>query len=700
MGKIIILDENTANKIAAGEVIERPASVIKELVENSIDAGSTKISVEIKNGGISYIKISDNGSGILKDDVRLAFERHGTSKIVSADDIQNVITMGFRGEALASIAAVADVTMTTATKNEPVGTFINVKAGKVTDETDAGCPTGTVIVIRDLFFNTPARYKFLKSDSTEARYINDIMTRIALARPDISFTLTDTGKEVFRTPGDNSVTGAVYSVYGKEISRSITEVNYKDEYCEISGYCGKADIASGNRNRQSFYVNKRYIKSKILTTALEQAYKTLLMKNRYPFAVLYVNVNCELVDVNVHPTKTEVRFSDEQALFRSVYHAVSNAVIQGSYRTGILNVNEAGDRDKKPDISHIKTGSTVIKENTSAVNTYGKKHDGLSSDIKNIRPYNQTPITPIQTGCSGGSENKRKRTDLNGINSTMSIQELNYSNVVKPLNMVSAVATTPETDCADADISIEKEELKKAVNKDQGLLGETSVYTKEQNINIPGNENRRTADNDYEPELSGINSLVLNYKIIGSVFDTYIIIQQGDNLYMIDQHAAHERTIYEKLLTRVRDGKKTAAQILLNPQIVDLSDEDMSLLETYRQELEYAGYLFEDFGGNTVILREVPYMAVDDSPKEMFIDAVNILDKSKGMDIPSVRDELLYGIACKAAVKANKKLSDQEIEALINELVDLHEPKTCPHGRPLYITVNKKDLEKMFKRIV
>lgn len=641
MGNIIILDENTANKIAAGEVIERPASVVKESVENSIDAGATKITVEIENGGVSYMRITDNGSGIQKDDVRMAFERHGTSKIRSSDDIRTIVTMGFRGEALASIAAVADVTLTSANKADPGGSMIRVRGGKILEHGDAGCPIGTVLTVKDLFFNTPARFKFLKSNSTESRYINDILTRIALARPDISFTLTDSGKEVFRTPGDNNGKSAIYATYGKEITDAIVEVNYKDEYAKVTGYCGKAEIASGNRNRQSFFVNNRYVKSKVFTSALEQAYKTLLMKNRYPFAVLYLDINYELVDVNVHPAKTEVRFSDEQALFRTIYHAVSNALMSGtrSY-TGYTDISEIVHREKKrePEV-----------------------------------PKRQSVITP--------SENDRK-TPWTDTEAPKTIQP------TEPLKKIEPKKVEPKPENIDMRQKIESLSGKPKTGEDCAEF----VIQEELPENPP-----KAVD---PPELTGIQALAFGYKIIGSPFDTYIIIQQGDNLYIIDQHAAHEKTIYEKLISLIREGGKAATQILLNPQTVDLADNDMNIVEAYKSELNTAGYIFDDFGDNTLLLREIPYAAGDVPPKELFIDAINILEKSKGTNNPAVKEELVYDMACKAAIKANKRLTEPEITALVSGLIKLQNPDTCPHGRPVYITMNKKDFEKMFKRIL
>ncbi|HBN84456.1 MAG TPA: DNA mismatch repair endonuclease MutL, partial [Clostridiales bacterium] len=364
MGNIIILDENTANQIAAGEVIERPASVIKELVENSVDAGATKITVEIKNGGVSYMRVTDNGSGIQKDDVALAFERHGTGKIRTSDDIRTISTMGFRGEALPSIASVAEVVLTTANKADPGGTMITVRGGRIEEQSDMGCPLGTVITVKDLFFNTPARFKFLRSDTTEARYIHDILVRTALAHPDVSFTYIDSGKEVFRTPGDDNIKSAIYATYGKEIADALFEVSYKDEYASVTGFVGNAQIAAGNRNRQSFFVNKRYVKSKVFVAAVEQAYKTFLMKNRYPFAVLYLDINYEAVDVNVHPAKTEVRFSDEQALFRTIYHGTSNALMSKTQRhTGSKQISDIIHREIKKEALPERHQSDITRPN-------------------------------------------------------------------------------------------------------------------------------------------------------------------------------------------------------------------------------------------------------------------------------------------------------------------------------------------------
>ncbi|MGI6562942.1 MAG: DNA mismatch repair endonuclease MutL [Clostridia bacterium] len=666
MGNIIILDENTANKIAAGEVIERPASVIKELVENSIDAGSTKITVEIENGGISFMRVTDNGSGILKDDVALAFERHGTGKIRTAEDIHTIVTLGFRGEALPSIAAVSDTVLTTYNKADATGSVIRVQGGKIMEHGDAGCPVGTTVTVRNLFYNTPARYKFLRSDSTESRYIHDILTRIALARPDISFTYIESGKEMFRTPGDNNQKSVIFAVYGKEIADALLPVSYKDEYAKITGFVGKEHIAAGNRNRQSFFVNGRYVKSKIFTSALEQAYKTVLMKNRYPFAVLNLEINVELVDVNVHPAKTEVRFSDEQALFRTVYHAVNNALMSKTHGLDLgTSISEFIKKEA------VRKPAPPVRQSEIVPKDHPKEKEFFEKLPEIPEPKQGKALFPVE-------EKKQKE------------EEDKSSEAFIPIQRKQDTLNREE----------KKEEQKFEPYKKEGVsdIPKTeevpSLYKTEKTVqkNLPEKEEPK--------ELTGIRTLVFGYKIAGTAFDTYIFVQQGDNLYIIDQHAAHEKILYERLMERIRAGDKAAGQILLKPLTLDLTDEDMNLIEEYKEELNAAGYLFEEFGAKTVILREIPYAAGNVPPKDLFIDAINILDKSKGMNRLALKEELIYDMACKAAVKANKELKEPEIKSLVSSLIKLENPDTCPHGRPVYIIVPKKEFEKMFKRIV
>jgi len=595
MGKIIILDENTSNKIAAGEVIERPASVVKELVENSIDAGAGNINVEIRNGGISFIRVSDNGCGIEEDDAVIAFERHATSKIRSASDLESISTMGFRGEALASIAAVSKVELTSRVNASDSGIYLEVQGGVVKEVRQAGCSAGTTFIIRDLFYNTPARYKFLKRNATEAGYVSDIMGRIAIGNPKVSFTLTSNDSAVMHTPGNGDLLSAIFSVYGKDAVKNIHKIEYRDEDMRIFGYAGSPEAARSNRNQQSVYLNGRYVRSRIVTSAVDEAYKTFLMKNRYALVVLCIETNPVLVDVNVHPTKMEVRFSDEQRVFRSVYHAVNNAISSGtgirtpefSYRPGI---QDPPAKDGIREDSNCKPGESGVESNAAS---------------------------------AGGGK-------------------------------------------------------KQAAGEDQGSIFEKSYPSRN---NILKKENN------------------IDGRFIGQVFSTYIILEQGEDMLIVDQHAMHERLIYERLKKGMANAEPME-QMLLAPVSVELTQQELVFIRDNVEFFRRIGFVFEDFGSNSVLLRSVPAAGNFESVKAAFIQAVDRAMDSSGREGIDAADEVLYTIACKAAVKANMKLDELEVRNLLREISGLDNPYTCPHGRPSVLRLTKQELEKMFKRIV
>lgn len=606
MGKIIILDENTSNKIAAGEVVERPASVVKELVENSLDAGASSITVEVKNGGISYIKVMDNGSGMEEDDVGIAFERHSTSKIRSADDIESISSMGFRGEALASIAAVSAVQMVTRTKDKVHGTSIEIQGGNIIEIRPTGCPAGTTITVKNLFYNTPARFKFLKKDTTEAGYISDVLSRIALGNPDVSFKLTSNGSNILHTPGNNDYLSVIFSVYGKDTAMNVYEVKYEDAKIKISGYVGKPEIARSNRNHQTIFINKRLIRSKMMASAIDEAYSTFLMKNKFAFSALNLEINPALVDVNVHPSKMEVKFSNEQEIFRAVYNAVQNALLSQS---------------------QIRTMQT----------SPGSKNPFVFDSAKKVE-YNQQSISFGKS--SGMAEISLVRES--GINEK--------SNEVQKYDKSPIVAGDT---CADTRI-IESED--------------TSI------------------------------NLLKDARTIGQAFNTYILLQLEDQLIMIDQHAAHERIIYEDLKKRYND-RVSISQTLLSTFVFELTHREIEFLEEEKQFFSSLGFDYEAFGNNSIILRNAP-LSVQDRVREIFLELLDFFITSGRTDRNAVTDEALYRIACKAAIKANKKLDETEVKALLEKLSELENPYTCPHGRPSAIKMSKHELEKLFKRIV
>ena len=557
MGKIIVLDENTAAKIAAGEVIERPSSVVKELVENSIDASADNITVEIKNGGIKLIKVTDNGTGIHEDDVEMAFERHGTSKIRNADDLNSIKTMGFRGEALASISAVSNVEMRTRISSKDIGVWIVVSGGNVKEIKQSGCPVGTTLAVKDLFFNTPARYKFLKKDSTEAGHISDIVNKTALANPGISFRLINNGTIVLHTPGNNDLLSAIFSVYGKEISKQVVEVDYKDEKVKISGYVGKPDLSRSNRNHQTFFINNRYIKSKVLFSAVDQAYRTFLMKNRYAFVVLNIEINPQYVDVNVHPSKMEVRFSDEQHIFRALYHAIQNAI----------------------------TGKSLIK----TIEFEEKSKVDLNQHKKSIEN-----VYPTKTLF----EKKLKTKEMN-----------------------------PTYDNSIRNIFEPRSESNKIKNKDGAPI---MVNKPEKQKESPDNLSTDRKEMVFPDDI----------KIIGQIFSTYIIIQSEDKLILIDQHAVHERIMFEKL-KKSYYSNQSFSQILINPIVVEMTHQEIKKIEEEKDFFKKIGFKYESFGNNSIIIREVPALE-EMSVKESFLKIVDHVMSSERRD-----ENELAGLASK-----------------------------------------------------
>lgn len=712
MGKIIILDENTANKIAAGEVVERPASVIKELVENSIDAGATNISAEIRNGGISFIRITDNGCGISEDDAEMAFERHATSKIRRADDLESITSMGFRGEALASIAAVSKVQLTTRVSDSVQGVSITVQGGCVTEKRPAGCPVGTSIAVRELFFNTPARYKFLKKDTTEAGYIIDIISRIALSHPEISFTLVNTGSKVLHTPGNGDLKSAVFSVYGAETARNLLEVDYRDEHFRIKGFVGKAEIARSNRNHQSIYINKRYVKNKTITSAIDAAFSTFLMKNKYPFVLLDIEVNPSNVDVNVHPSKMEVKFSNDQEVFRAVYHAVNNALLSQSAVRTLPDAGRSGDIFKFTDSS--RAGDTKQQQESIKLSEIKrppestKPPDSTKHSENKIQPESiKNPYTAKAPGneknlySANASYNSRAQYSAKPSGSSYSRQEFEW--VRKELDKKREAAISGDSLKNSNEVSIDEtgNGIFTGKSEDYPVVAERRPPEKDTAGAMP--ENTKTVPASEPDEASGAkradHDLFTNTRIVGQAFSTYILLEGEDELYLLDQHAAHERIRYEEL-KKSYENDQPFSQMLLSVVHVDLTSSEYQFALGEYDFFEKLGYSFESFGANSIILRSVPFADDGTDIREGFLDILNFVMSESSGDKKSIADEALYRMACKSAVKANKRLDTREIEALLDSLSSLENPFTCPHGRPAILKLRRYELEKLFKRIV
>ena len=669
MGSIVLLDDLTINQIAAGEVIERPANVVKELVENSIDAGATSINVEIENGGISLIRITDNGKGIAADDVEIAFERHATSKIRSAKDLIKVSTMGFRGEALASIAAIAKVELVTKTKDAEMGTRIIVEGGDVVLKEECGAPNGTTITVRELFFNTPVRYKFLKKDFTEGGYIETALERISLINPGISFRLISNKKQILQTSGNRDMKTVVFNIFGKDVSQNIVDLNFEYEGIEVTGVAGKPEIARSNRSNQLFYVNGRYIKDKTLSAATEEAYRTLVPQGKFCFCIVNVNMNPEMVDVNVHPAKLEVRFTEEGKVFKAVYHAVRNALLGND-----LVKDES--TDEKP----------IVRENTVTNETPVKK--GLFEIFR------------------GGKSNEKKEEE----NTNLRTMDIEVTKKENDDTFISKMMTRDRQENTGAS----KEHL-----DDKDTVSELTVREQTNDYNVNDEENVAATNNKIKDIVDAYNEKesseqkqvpmfyeqdfiekveLPEYQILGVAFNTYILLQLDDDIYILDQHAAHERVLYEKVKQNFyKDGGKEV-QMLLLPDVIDLPKKDMRLVHDNLKLFEQSGFDIEEFGENTIKINGVPVICYEMDTKDLFLDIIDGLDITNRTNKQDIEEKFISTVACKAAVKANMYLDEREIRGLLDELLLLENPFTCPHGRPTAIRITKTEIEKKFGR--
>ena len=721
MGNIVVLDDLTINKIAAGEVIERPASVIKEMVENSIDAGANNITVEIKNGGISYIRVTDNGKGIPEDDLEIAFERHATSKIRNADDLASVTSMGFRGEALASIAAIARVELTSKTAEQQNGYKVIVEGGNVLDKSEAGSPVGTSIIVSNLFYNTPVRYKFLKKDFTESGYIEDVITRIALVHPEIAIKLINTGKTIIQTNGNGDLKTVIYSIYGKDIAEALIETDYTYEDMHIYGVIGKPEIARSNRSNQIFFVNKRYIKDKSLTSAAEKAYKGMIPIGKFSFLVLNVDMNPGKVDVNVHPAKLEVRFEDESVVFKAVYHAIKDALLKSelvadTYQSTSETRAESGlfgnrqattienvSANKISNTSELNKSQEILRklqemkeklkqeipvQNTNSEENknievykepqYEEKQEETIQIEETTSEYNEKNPSTIEKM----SEQEQEPTqEVNHVKEVQKIEEEN-KNIIE--DIVNSRIEEKNTDFNEMYLKLfgtrpiqESEPKAESLTnnaKDIATIGNTSMFDNIEEYKKPA------------------------YKFIGIVFNTYIIIEIDKEMYIIDQHAAHERILYEKVKANYYNEEVKDSQLMLLPDIITLSHKEMEIAKDNMEMFRKAGFMIEEFGENTIKLTGLPEMCLDLETKEMFLETLDEINSISRTAKQEIEEKFIATIACKAAVKANMALTKEEVDSLMEKLLALPNPFTCPHGRPTAIKMSKSDIEKKFAR--
>ena len=893
MGNIVLLDDLTINKIAAGEVIERPASVVKEMLENSIDAGAKNITVEIKNGGISLIKIIDDGVGIAEDDMEIAFERHATSKIRKAEDLESIKSMGFRGEALASIAAISKVEMVSKKENDEVGHKIVVEGGKTVEFTEEARSVGTTITVRNLFYNTPVRYKFLKKDYTEAGYIEDAVTRIALVNKNVAIKLISNGKTIIQTNGNGDLKTLIYSIYGKDIAAEVIELDYEYEGIKVSGVIGKPVIARANRSNQLFFLNGRYIKDKNLSAAADQAYKGMIPIGRYGFIILNLEMDPKLVDVNVHPAKLEVRFEEESKVFKAVYHAIksslakselvenvekenssqNDAEINENNETNIeTNIDKNIDKNSnnkinvEDDLSNFsmknshekKSGGIaglfhkIIKEPEETVEELSNNHleeifkyrQGLKNDKssnENIREFDSNNVDNFEENNLKISENDEiekedilnkkieiaKTINDNEISKKISLgntfissntKELDVNNVnelikdatTKMLSIKMAekqptqIVNTEEIRNEEFD-KTQKIDLSSHNSIQDTVVAEENLNSLPQNTIVLNNNEKNelskeninniqekdalndinnekiNSDNDefskiaeklMEARLSSDNTQMIDtgrvrealkeenfetnpefdkmykktfgvdpfsvrkekelekleqekinasgdfsypaenmnvfeekedypeisYKFIGIVFSTYIIIEIKNEMYIIDQHAAHERIMYEKVKANYYSEDEKDEQLLLLPDVISLTHKEMAIAKENVEMFAKAGFTFEEFGDNTIKLVTVPGMCEELNTKQLFLDILDEIDTVAVTARQEKEDKFIATVACKAAVKAKMKLDEKEVKSLMNKLLELPNPFTCPHGRPTAIKMTKYDLEKKFSR--
>ena len=853
MGNIVLLDDLTINKIAAGEVIERPASVVKEMVENSIDAGAKNITVEIKNGGISLIKITDDGHGISQDDMEIAFERHATSKIRKAEDLEEIRTMGFRGEALASIAAISKVEMISKKQDTDMAYKIVVEGGKTLEFTEAARSVGTTITVQNLFYNTPVRYKFLKKDYTEAGYIEDAVTRIALINRDVAIKLISNGKTVVQTNGNGDLKTVIYSIYGKDVAAEIIEVNYTYEDMKVTGVIGKPVIARGNRGNQLFFLNGRYIKDKNLTAAADQAYKGMIPVGRYGFIVLNLDINPKLVDVNVHPAKLEVRFEEETKVFKAIYHAIKTNLARSELVANVekenstfINPNVLQSTTKLPSQNKSIKAQKVETSNQEVSNNIleqeHKNDAGISGLFKKIikeptetqEEINNNALEEIFKFRNNLEKESDKKEELKNENNlakddSNKTQELKENDEVKSNKNISLAEDGAEfnnenaktindndlhknvalgntlisSDTKELDVNEANELIKKAsqetattTKEDLNNLPQQTIVLKESvqkkvendedvtNTKETTNNEKAEADNtiddfdnagDFsklfeskldldntqsidtnkvrealkeekfeenpefdqmykktfgvdpfsvrkEKELEEIEKEKLNasndfsyvsenmnvfedegietisYKFLGIAFSTYIIIEIKNEMYIIDQHAAHERIMYEKIKSNYYSEEEKDEQFLLLPDVISLTHKEMSIAKENIEMFSKAGFSFEEFGDNTIKLMSVPSMCEQLNTKQLFLDILDEIDTVAVTARQEKEDKFIATVACKTAVKAKMKLDEKEVENLMAKLLELPNPFTCPHGRPTAIKMTKYDLEKKFSR--
>lgn len=739
---IHVLDQDTINKIAAGEVIERPMAVVKELIENAIDAGANSITVEIKDGGKSLIRITDNGSGIEEEDIELAFTPHATSKIHQVQDLLSVSTLGFRGEALASIASVSQLEMLTKTRSAFNGYRYVIDGGSEKKPESIGCPDGTTFLVRNLFYNTPARLKFLKTSQTEAGYISGVIERMALSHPEISFRFINQNQLKLHTSGNGNLKDVIYNIYGRDIASNLLSIDVEKDNCHAAGFIGKPVISRGNRSYINYFINGRYIKSNIVHRAIEEAYSSFMMQHKYPFTVIHFTIDPSLIDVNVHPQKMEIRFTNEKELYKDIHDAVSETLRHREFIPEVTFGKEEKKVFKSSAVSSLKNSTENVPpkdtqaENTQAGNTRTENTQAENSQIENAQ-LNNTQLNNIQLKStqlentlsentqpeSTLAENTHSEKILNNYQKDYSKYNKNEAadNAVKTGNNITTEAAKPESNTnpesskigrvslripteeernrlfgrtANNNISAENTKDAGTINGADGFHENAAYNTKQEPLNVHNVKQESLFEtNIMSPQAAK------DIKIIGQVFSTYWILQYDDSMFMIDQHAAHEKVLYERFMKQIQKNEPLV-QMINPPVVLSLSMIEQQVLEDNIEIFEQLGYCIENFGGREYMVNGVPAQLPDVATQELLIEIIDNLVEDKTHRTPETLLDRIATMSCKAAVKGGSDLPIEQAHELLKELMSLENPYNCPHGRPTMIRMTKRELEKKFKRIL
>ena len=709
MRKIAVLDQQTIDKIAAGEVVERPSSIVKELVENAIDAGATAVTVEITDGGKKMIRITDNGGGMERDQVPLAFLRHATSKIEKVEDLEHIASLGFRGEALSSIAAVAQVELITKTPSALSGVRYVINGGVQESLEDMGAPEGTTFLVRNLFYNTPARSKFLKSDTTEGNYVSTLMEQLALSHPEISFKYIQNKQVKLHTSGNYSVKDVIYNIYGRDITKALLEVSYENDFMKIEGFVGKPEISRGNRTFENYYINGRFVKNRIIAKGIEDAYKGFLMQHKFPFVSLHIQMEGNDLDVNVHPSKMEVRFARGTEVYDAVYETVHKALTTREMIQTVPFGKEESVRNQSslvkpgdiPEPFEMKRRAEMPEYRTQVANTVNRTSNvsikgndrtvsapGTAMDKKQISSYSTLPRGTITMAEQAVREQKIYQTKDPFTKAEEKLFEgtINDKNIHEKQPDAMQVNMSQKATVSVNENVVDSNENAETCDESAERVQEVEKQQKPQQLEL------------FEEKLLAPESRS-RHQLIGQIFDTYWLVQFEDRFFIIDQHAAHEKVYYERFVKRFRE-QTIESQYLSPPLIVSLNLQEEALLETNRKYFEDFGFEIEPFGGKEYCINAVPTNLYGLDEEELFLEMLDNLASEKDKDPLGIFASRLATMACKAAVKGNHQMSVQEANMLIDELLTLDNPYHCPHGRPTIISMTKTELEKKFKRIV